>query len=94
MKRIGLAERSGRGIDRIYEGTLRYGKGVPDYSQSSDQMVRLFIPNSLPDKSFISMLTEEEKKHHHDFSVYALLVLNYLKKQHRVQFEDLKGDFP
>ena len=93
LKRIGLAERSGRGIDRIYEGTLRYGKGVPDYSQSSDQMVRLFIPNSLPDKSFISMLTEEEKKHHHDFSVYALLVLNYLKKQHRVQFEDLKGDF-
>lgn len=93
LKRIGLAERSGRGIDRIYEGTLRYGKGVPDYSQSSDQMVRLFIPNSLPDKSFISMLTEEEKKHHHDFSIYALLVLNYLKKQHRVQFEDLKGDF-
>ena len=93
LKRIGLTERSGRGIDRIYEGTLRYGKGVPDYSQSSDQMVRLFIPNSLPDKSFISMLTEEEKKHHHDFSVYALLVLNYLKKQHRVQFEDLKSDF-
>ncbi len=26
LKRIGLAERSGRGIDRIYAGSLRYGK--------------------------------------------------------------------
>ena len=26
LKRIGMAERSGRGIDRIYVGSLRYGK--------------------------------------------------------------------
>lgn len=93
LKRIGLAERSGRGIDRIYEGTLRYGKGVPDYSQSTDVMVRLFIPNALPDKSFISMLTAEEKKRHHDFSVYALVVLNYLIRQHRVQLEEIRDSF-
>lgn len=26
LKRIGLAERTGRGIDRIYEGSLLYGR--------------------------------------------------------------------
>lgn len=93
LKRIGLAERSGRGIDRIYEGTLRYGKGVPDYSRSNEVMVKVFIPNALPDKAFITMLVAEQQKHHHDFSIYALLVLNYLRKQHRVQLEELKEQF-
>ena len=30
MKRIGLAERTGRGIDRIYEGSLFYGRQITD----------------------------------------------------------------
>ncbi len=34
VKRIGLAERTGRGIDRIYEGMLRYGRPAPDFSMS------------------------------------------------------------
>lgn len=32
LKRIGLAERTGRGIDRIFEGSLLYGRLLPDYS--------------------------------------------------------------
>ena len=35
LKRIGLAERTGRGIDRIYEGSLLYGRLLPDYSRST-----------------------------------------------------------
>ena len=34
LKRVGLAERTGRGIDRIYEGSLLVGKPLPDYSES------------------------------------------------------------
>ena len=30
-KRIGLAERTGRGIDRIFEGTLRFGEAVKEF---------------------------------------------------------------
>ena len=32
LKRIGLAERTGRGIDRIFSGSLFYGRPLPDYS--------------------------------------------------------------
>ena len=32
LKRIGLAEKTGRGIDRIFMGSLIYGKPIPDYS--------------------------------------------------------------
>src|SRR3712207_5768487 len=34
MKRVGLAERTGRGVDLIYQGLLRYGRPAPDYSRS------------------------------------------------------------
>lgn len=36
LKRLGLAERTGRGIDRIYEGSLVYGRPLPDYSESDE----------------------------------------------------------
>ena len=49
LKRIGLAERTGRGIDRIYEGSLIYGNTLPDYKNSTSVTVSLFIPRSRPD---------------------------------------------
>lgn len=81
LKRIGLAERSGRGIDRIYAGSLRYGKMLPDYSSSNATNVRLYIPASRPDKNFIRLLADEQKKINRDFTIYELMVLNQLKKQ-------------
>lgn len=39
LKRIGLAERTGRGVDLIYQGLLRYGRPVPDYGRSDRHTV-------------------------------------------------------
>ena len=83
LKRIGLAERTGRGIDRIYEGSLLFGRLLPDYSESTERLVKLFIPKSLPDKAFVKMITEEQKKRGHSLSIHYLLVLNSLKTNHR-----------
>ncbi len=60
MKRIGLAERTGRGIDRIYEGSILYGRMLPDYSQSNANMVKLFFPKGPSDKSVIEMISMEQ----------------------------------
>lgn len=43
FKRIGLVERSGRGIDTIYEGQLRYGRPAPDYSRSTGHAVQVVL---------------------------------------------------
>ncbi|MBQ5990463.1 MAG: putative DNA binding domain-containing protein [Oscillospiraceae bacterium] len=79
LKRIGLAERTGRGIDRIYEGSLLYGKPVPDYSATTDVMVKLFIPKAHPDRSFTLLVSEEQKKSGRPMDIDSLLVLNELK---------------
>ena len=62
MKRIGLAERTGRGIDRIFEGSLLYGRLLPDYSNSTQSSVKLFIPKGPTDKAFICMVSEEQQR--------------------------------
>jgi hypothetical protein len=40
-KRIGLVEQTGRGVDKIYLGQLRYGCPAPDYSRSDRTGVRV-----------------------------------------------------
>ena len=51
LKRIGLAEKTGRGVDRIYEGSLHYGRPLPDYTGSTQTSVRVFIARSAPTRS-------------------------------------------
>ena len=83
LKRVGLAERMGRGIDRIYKGSLQYGRPVPDYSASNSMSVLLFIARSAPDGAFIEMLDEERARTGRPLSIQALLVLDYLKRNPR-----------
>lgn len=92
LKRIGLAERTGRGIDRIFEGSLSFGRMLPDYSKSTDRLVRLFIPKSLPDKAFVKMIVEEQKRSGRPLSIHYLLVLNSLKVSHRSTIAEIAED--
>ena len=89
LKRIGLAERTGRGIDRIYEGSLLYGKPLPDYSESNSVMVKLFIPKGLPDKSFTRLISEEQSKLGQVLPINTLLVLNELNRNRRISLTEL-----
>lgn len=92
LKRIGLAERTGRGIDRIFEGSLLYGRLLPDYSATTDSRVSLFIPKSMPDKAFVKMLADEQQRIGRSLPIHALLVLNSLKHLHRASVHDLTED--
>ncbi len=56
LEKTGLVERSGQGLDLIFEHSIRSGKGLPDLSQSTDHSVKLFIPTTLIDPSFVLFL--------------------------------------
>jgi ATP-dependent DNA helicase RecG len=89
LKRIGLAERTGRGIDRIYEGSLLYGRLLPDYDQSSSVGIKLFLPKGPVDKAFIRLVSQEQQNLGRSLPVYSLLVLNAIKELHRPTIEDI-----
>lgn len=79
LKRVGLAEKTGRGIDRIFEGSLIYGRALPDYSATTSATVSLFIPRSKPDIQLAKMIADEQNRLGRPMPINTLLVLNKLK---------------
>lgn len=59
FRRIGLVETTGRGIDRIYLGQLRYGRPAPDYSRSDGTGVRLVLRSSEASAAFTAFAFQE-----------------------------------
>lgn len=92
LKRIGLAERSGRGVDRIFEGSLIYGREVPDYSESTTRNVKLFIPRGAPDKRLISLISDEQKRLGSPLPLNSLFVLNVLKNNRRMTLAEISEE--
>lgn len=92
LKRIGLAERSGRGVDRIYEGSLRYGRDLPDYSETSATSVTLFIPRGMPDKYLVSLISEQQQRTGVPVPLNALLALNLLRQARRMTAEEISSE--
>jgi len=75
FKRIGLVERTGRGIDTIFEGQLRYGRQLPDYSRSSVSTVQVVLHDG-PANFGVTRLVAERDVPGRRLSVDELLVLN------------------
>lgn len=80
LKRIGLAERTGRGIDRIFEGLLRYGRPAPDYSLSTDTSVSVQMANATADVDFLKRIIEHEEKHG-PMPIDTLILLSRLREE-------------
>lgn len=87
IKRIGLAERTGRGIDRIYEGMLRYGRPAPDYSMSNTTTVSLRMADAVADLDFLRMVVEQEDKLG-SLPIDSLIILSRLREERRLATAD------
>lgn len=88
VKRIGLAERTGRGVDRIFEGMLRYGRPAPDYSLSNDFTVSVFLTNATADLDFLKLVVEQEDKLG-ALPIDSLIILSRLREERRLTTTDL-----
>ncbi|MFH1236354.1 MAG: RNA-binding domain-containing protein, partial [Parcubacteria group bacterium] len=64
FQKAGLVERSGQGMDLIFQKTIIEGKGMPDLSDTDDDAVRLKIPAKIRDKYFVRFIekVQEEKQ--------------------------------
>jgi len=89
VKRIGLAERTGRGIDRIYEGMLRYGRPAPDYSMSDASSVVLQMFRAEADTAFLEMILSYEARTGVPMPIDSLIILSRLRQERRLTTADL-----
>lgn len=87
FKRIGLVERTGRGVSIIYEGLLRTGHLPPDYSRTTHTSVTLILPGGPSDLDFVSLIVREENRRR-PFSVEELLLLSHLWREREVDITE------
>ncbi len=84
IKRIGLAERTGRGIDLIYQGLLRYGRPAPDYRRSDSRSVVVVLPGGEADLGILRIVIEEEERLGHPLPIDSMIALVLLRHERRV----------
>lgn len=86
FKRIGLVDRTGRGIDTIYEGQLRYGRSAPDYSRSSVGNVQVVLPGGPANLALARFIIERDRPER-PVTVDDMLLVNAIDRERRISIE-------
>jgi len=90
MKRIGIVERSGRGVDKIYRGMLRFGRPEPDYSRTDTNSVVLRLSTVAADEVFLQRVVEQENRQGGaPLPIDSLIVLAALREHKRLGADEL-----
>jgi ATP-dependent DNA helicase RecG len=84
LQHTGLVERSGQGLDRIFEQSIRQGKGKPDFSGTDDFEVHLNIPGQVRDPTFVQYLEKVANEKQITFSFEELLELERIRVSGKV----------
>jgi ATP-dependent DNA helicase RecG len=82
FRRIGLVETTGRGIDKIYAGQLRYGRPLPDYARSDRDGVRLNLIGGEASLAFAALVYRQSREGQ-PLSLEEMLTLNHLQDERR-----------
>lgn len=75
FKRLGLVERTGRGIDRIFREVLGLGRRPPDYSGTTRDTVKVVLPGGKADLNFVRLILEVQDRQRRELGWPHLLVL-------------------
>ncbi|NOY25731.1 MAG: ATPase, partial [Oligoflexia bacterium] len=84
FKRIGMVERTGRGVDIIYRGLLRFGRPSPDYTRSDACSVVLRLPTGDADVAFLRVVIDEEGRRGGPLPIDSLVALAALREHRRL----------
>lgn len=89
MKRIGMVERSGRGVDTIYRGMLKFGRPAPDYGRTDLHNVVLNLPTVPADVAFRRMVVDAERNRNAELPIDSLIALAALREFKRLSADAL-----
>ena len=93
LEKAGLVERSGQGMDDIFEMTIREGKGLPDLSKSDNFSVRLTIPAQVKDRNFVLFLEKIVNEKQITLSFEEIYQLEIIRENQPVAHLDYKDKF-
>lgn len=80
LGKCGLIERSGQGMNLMFESAVRQGKSLPSFSGTSDHEVRLTLHGAVTNPSFVRFMERLGDEKLKSFSTYDFLVLDHLRR--------------
>lgn len=91
LARCGLVERSGQGMNRIYEACIRESKPKPDFTHTDDYHVWLTLHGEVQHPEFLRFLEKLGKERLESFTTQDLLVIDDVFRDETVP-EAFKGN--
>jgi ATP-dependent DNA helicase RecG len=86
FKRAGIVERTGRGVDLIFYGQLRYGRPVPRYS-TTERSVSVVLPGGAANLELVRWIVSEGRAGR-EWRLAELLVLRACAEHRTITAED------
>lgn len=84
FQRCGLVERSGQGVNRMFEESIKEGKPTPDFIGTDEHQVSVTLRGEIQDVGFLRFLEKVGAERMASFSTDDLLVLDHLRREERV----------
>lgn len=81
LGRCGLIERSGQGMNLMFERAIRQGKPLPDFTGTSAHEVRLCLNGLVSDPAFVRFMERLGEEALKSFSTHDFLVLDHLHRE-------------
>lgn len=89
FKRVGMVDRTGRGINRMFESLLRSGRDAPDYSRTNSESVSVAIPTGQADLALTRYVLDTEARDGRPWRLGELQVLHELRREGRSSTADV-----
>lgn len=89
FKRIGLVERSGRGVGIIYHGQLQNGRMPPSYDRSTVSMVTIALDTQPADVGFVTFILQTNRQRDRALQTSELMALWLAWKESLTSIADL-----
>ena len=84
LEKSGLVERSGQGLNLVFEHAIRQGKALPDFSGTDDWQVKVTLEGQLRHPAFVRFLQKIGEKTQRSFSTQDFLVLDAVFRGQRL----------
>lgn len=93
LAKCGLIERSGQGMNLMFESAIRQGKPLPSFAGTSAHEVRLTLEGSVKNPAFVRFMERLGEETLRAFSTYDFLTLDFLRRD-RVLPDPLRARLP
>ncbi|MFA4897312.1 MULTISPECIES: RNA-binding domain-containing protein [Microbacterium] len=91
FQRAGLVERVGRGINRVFEWSLRTGRTAPDYARSDSSQVAVSVAVGRADLALVRFIVEHDERSGRAFALEELQIVHALLDDPRLTLGELSN---